>query len=64
MFKKLDEVESRYNQVSQQLQRPDVAEDQSQYKKLMKELAQLEKVVAVYQSFKKTAWKSRSRKSC
>jgi peptide chain release factor 1 len=53
MFKKLDEVELRYNQVSQQLQRPDVADDQIQYRQLMKELADLEKVVSIYQSYKK-----------
>ncbi|MCB0422520.1 MAG: peptide chain release factor 1 [Bdellovibrionales bacterium] len=52
MFKKLDEVEMRYNQVNQQLQRPDVADDQKAYRELMKELADLEKVVSVYSKFK------------
>lgn len=52
MFTKLDEVESRYEQVNLSLQRPDIASDQKQYRSLMKELADLEKVVAVYRSFK------------
>lgn len=53
MFTKLDEVESRYEQVNLSLQRPDIASDQKQYRALMKELADLEKVVTVYRQFKK-----------
>jgi len=52
MFKKLDEVESRYEQVNLSLQRPDIASDQKRYRALMKELADLEKVVVVYRDFK------------
>lgn len=53
MFSKLDEVESRYEQVNLSLQRPDVANDQKKYRGLMKELADLEKVVVLYRDFKK-----------
>lgn len=53
MFSKLDEVESRYEQVNLSLQRPDVANDQKKYRALMKELADLEKVVVLYRDFKK-----------
>lgn len=53
MFSKLDEVESRYEQVNMQLQRPDVASDQKQYRALMKELRDLEKIVVVYRDYKK-----------
>lgn len=53
MFSKLDEVESRYEQVNLQLQRPDVASNQSQYRAYMKELSDLEKIVTVYRDFKK-----------
>ncbi len=53
MFSKLDEVESRYEQVNMSLQRPDIASDQKQYRALMKELAELEKVVVLYRDFKK-----------
>lgn len=52
MFTKLDEVESRYEQVNLSLQRPDIASDQKQYRALMKELADLEKVVTVYREYK------------
>jgi len=56
MFSKLAEVESRYEQVNLQLQRPDIASDQKQYRAYMKELADLEKIVLVYREYKtKTA---------
>lgn len=53
MFSKLDEVESRYEEVNLQLQRPDVASNQKQYRAYMKELSDLEKIVGVYREFKK-----------
>ena len=53
MFSKLDEVESRYEQVNLSLQRPDVASNQKQYRSLMKELSELEKIVVVYRDYKK-----------
>lgn len=53
MFSKLEEVESRYEQVNLSLQRPDIASDQKQYRALMKELAELEKVVVLFRDFKK-----------
>lgn len=53
MFSKLDEVDSRYEQVNLALQRPDIANDQKQYRALMKELADLEKIVMVYRDYKK-----------
>lgn len=48
MFTKLDQVESRYEQVQLKLQDPDVASDQKQYRALMKENADLEPVVRVF----------------
>jgi peptide chain release factor 1 len=53
MFSKLAAVESRYEEVNMALQRPDVASNQTQYRALMKELADLEKVVLIYREFKK-----------
>jgi len=53
MFSKLDEVESRYEQVNLQLQKPDIASDQKKYRSFMKELADLQKVVSVYREFKR-----------
>src|SRR5207253_7212300 len=56
MFSKLAEVESQYEQVNLQLQRPDIASDQKKYRGFMKELAELEKIVLVYREYKtKTA---------
>lgn len=53
MFSKLDDVENRYEQVQMMLQRPDIASDQKQYRSLMKELSDLEKVVTLYRDFRK-----------
>jgi peptide chain release factor 1 len=53
MFKKLDEVDSRYEQVNLSLQNPDIASDQKKYRSLMKELSDLEKIVIVYRDYKK-----------
>src|SRR5688500_3210411 len=53
MFSKLEEVESRYEQVNLSLQRPDIASDQKKYRSLMKELSDLEKIVVVYRDYKK-----------
>ena len=52
MFSKLDQVESRYEEVNLSLQRPDVANDQKQYRSLMKELSDLEKIVVLYREYK------------
>ncbi|MGZ3782807.1 MAG: peptide chain release factor 1 [Pseudobdellovibrionaceae bacterium] len=53
MFSKLNEVESRYEEVNMALQRPDIASNQTQYRALMKELGNLEKIVSVYRDYKK-----------
>ena len=53
MFKKLDEVESRYEQIHLQLQDPSVTQDQKRYRGLMKEVADLEKVVPLYRKYRK-----------
>jgi len=53
MFSKLNEVESRYEEVNMALQRPDIASNQTQYRALMKELGNLEKIVVPYREYKK-----------
>lgn len=53
MFSKLEEVASRYEQVNLALQRPDIASNQTEYRKLMKELSSLEKIVVVFRDYKK-----------
>lgn len=52
MFKKLDEVESKYLDVEKQIQDPNIVSDQNKYKKLMKEFSSLEEVVVVYRKYK------------
>ena len=53
MFSKLEEVESRYEEVNMSLQRPDIASNQTQYRALMKELGNLEKIVIPFRDYKK-----------
>lgn len=53
MFKKLEEVESRYERVNMQLQEPGIANDLSRYREMMKELASLEDIVTKFRSYKK-----------
>lgn len=53
MFDKLDQVESRFEQVTVQLQNPDIVADQKKYRALMKESADLEPVVRTYRQLKK-----------
>lgn len=53
MFSKLDQVESRYEEVNLSLQKPDIASNQKQYRALMKELSDLEKIVVLYRDYKK-----------
>ncbi|MEK2689490.1 peptide chain release factor 1 [Bdellovibrio sp. GT3] len=53
MFSKLEEVESRYEEVNLSLQRPDIASNQTQYRALMKELGNLEKIVIPFRDYKK-----------
>ena len=55
MFKKLDEVETRFEHINQQLQEPGVTSDQNRYRELMKELADLQNVVNSYRDFKKVS---------
>lgn len=62
MFAKLEEVESRYEQVNLSLQRPDVASDQKTYRALMKELSDLEKIVVVFRDYKKKTASLRANK--
>lgn len=54
MFSKLEQVDKRYEEVNLSLQRPDIASNQKQYRALMKELSDLEKIVVVYREYKKS----------
>jgi peptide chain release factor 1 len=55
MFAKLNDVEKRYEQIQNDLQQPDLANDQKRYRAMMRELAALEEVVRVHRAYKKTA---------
>lgn len=52
MFGKLDDVEKKYEELCHRLQAPDVAGDQNKFRQLMKEQADLEKVVTIYRKYK------------
>ena len=53
MFTKLDDVVQKYESINHQLQNPSVANDQNKFRALMKEHAELGKIVTVYQSYRK-----------
>lgn len=53
MFKKLDDVEFRYEKLNVQLQNPDVTTDQKRFRELMKEVSDLQPVVETYRRYKK-----------
>ncbi len=53
MFDKLNEVENRYEQIQQSLLEPGIANNQTRYRQLMKELSDLEKIVTVYRDYKR-----------
>ncbi len=52
MFQKLDDVEARFESVNHQLQNPEITQDQKKYRGLMKEVADLQDVVAAYRRYK------------
>lgn len=54
MFEKLNDVEKRFEQIQQGLLEPGIANNQTKYRQMMKELSDLEKIVVVYRDFKKT----------
>jgi peptide chain release factor 1 len=53
MIEKLAEIESRFEELSQQLQNPQIVQDQKAYKKIAKEHASLKELVGTYREFKK-----------
>jgi peptide chain release factor 1 len=52
MFKQLEGVESRFEEVNLQLQSHDVANDQTKYRYLMKEYSSLQEIVNVFRKYK------------
>jgi len=54
MFDKLDDLLVRYQEIEQELLDPNVANDQNNYRKLMKEQAELAPIVGKYTEYKDT----------
>ena len=55
MFDRLEEVEKRYEEISQRLYDPQVIADQEEYKKLMREHKQLTPIVEKYREYRKAS---------
>ena len=52
MFDRLEEIEKRYLEILEELNKPDVASDQNRFKKLMKEQSDLTPIVEAYREYK------------
>ncbi|MGE3975016.1 MAG: peptide chain release factor 1 [Bdellovibrionales bacterium] len=55
MFTKLDDVETRFEDIGRQLQDPSVTNDQKKYRQLMKDYNTLQKIVNVYRQYRKVS---------
>ena len=53
MFKKLEDVEKRYEELNKMISDPNVISNQNEWKKLMKEHSDLEDVVSKYREYKR-----------
>jgi peptide chain release factor 1 len=53
IFKKLDQIEARYDEITEQLSSPEVLTDSTRYQKLAKLHAELEEIVEKYREWKK-----------
>ena len=52
MFQKLEEVEKRYDEITKKISDPEIINKQDEWKKLMKEHAEIEPVVLKYTWYK------------
>ena len=52
MFQKLDEVETRYEEITKKISDPEIISRQEEWKSLMKEHAEIEPVVLKYREYK------------
>lgn len=53
MFEHLEQIESRYNEISSNLTKPDILNDIKKTRELSKELSEIEEVVNCFKSYKK-----------
>ncbi|MBI1909248.1 MAG: peptide chain release factor 1 [Deltaproteobacteria bacterium] len=63
MFQKLDEVEKKFDSLSERLSDPKVIGDPSQYRKLSKEHASLKELIETYRRYKKILKESEENKT-
>jgi peptide chain release factor 1 len=54
MFEKLEKVKSRYHQIADMLAKPDITNDQNEFRKLSKEYSGLEDIVSSFNEYQKT----------
>ncbi|RME68727.1 MAG: PCRF domain-containing protein, partial [Nitrospirae bacterium] len=54
IIRKLDEVEEKYNELTEKLASPEVFQDHSLYAELSREQATLEPIVKKYRQYKET----------
>ena len=52
LFEKLDHIESRYEEMTQQLSSPEILSDSGRYQKLAKQHAEMAAMVAKYKEWK------------
>ena len=52
MFDKLEEIEKRYNELTEKISDPEVISDQNTWKKLMKEQSSMKDIVDKYIEYK------------
>lgn len=73
MFDKLDDLLRRYEEIMNELHEPDVANDQTRFRKLMKEQSDLTPIVEAYTEYKNVSrmwkipsrcWKKKMTKKC
>ena len=52
MFQKLEDVEKRYNELTEKISDPEIISKQTQWKEFMKEHAEIEPIVMKYREYK------------
>ena len=53
MFQKLDEVEKKYDEITEKISNPEIIANQTEWKNLMKEHADMQEIVEKYREYKK-----------
>ena len=53
MFQKLEDVEKRFDELTQKISDPEVIANQSEWQKLMKEHAKISEIVVKYRQYRK-----------